>query len=660
MSKVGMRSKKRVIIVFLMILALVLALALRTAWIQVVRAEDYSQKAISQQMSDSTIEANRGVIYDKNGKEMASSAICYSVWVRPAQITENYVSDTKLDEISTKLAVILDMKASTIKSRLKSKSNLVRLAKYLDKKQCDKIRELDITGLEITEGTKRYYPLGTTAAKLLGSVTDDNIGRSGIEAQFDNYLSGVSGRWIKETDLNGDTLSYGSQKLYQAKDGYNLYLTIDEVLQNYAEKAVAAAMRKKQAKRIMCLVMNPETGDILACVTNPSFDPNNATEPISGTELASFNKMTTKQQTNYLSQMWSNPIVSDLYEPGSTFKLITTSAALEEGVTTPTARYYDSGSILVNGTRLYCWNKAGHGNQTLTQAVGNSCNTVQVRLVEKLGKKKYYNYLEMFGITDKTHVDLPAETSASIKSESSLSSVDLATMSYGQGIALTPIQILTAACAIGNDGVLMQPRIVSRMTDSSGKTVKTFKTKKVRKVISTKTANEMKDIMEYVVEKGGGKNAAVAGYRIGGKTGTADKVVNGKYTKDTYSSFLGMAPMENPKLAVLVVVDSPKGSQYGSAVAAPVAGVFFKKALTYMEISPRYTSSSEKNQNVVYLPRLTGKTYAQAAAILSKKGLKYQVSPAIKNGKTDFKIVDQYPKAGTRVNKGDTVYLYRK
>lgn len=658
MSDIRKRNKQRIVYAFVIIVGLVLLLALRVAWIQIVRADEYKEKAKSQQTTDMSVDANRGIIYDRNGKELASSATSYSVWIRPNDIATNYKTEEKKKEISEKLALALDMKSDKVLKKFDSKSVIVSLAKYVEKKKCDKIRSLEIAGVEISEGTKRYYPLGTAAAKLLGSVTDDSVGRTGIEAEFDNYLSGISGRWIKETDLNGDVLSYGSQKLYKAKDGYNLYLTIDEVLQNYAENAVKVGMAKTKAKRIMCLVMNPETGDILSMVTNPSFNPNNAMEPASKYEKTSFMKMTNTQQGKYLSQMWSNPLVSDLYEPGSTFKLITTSAALEEGVATPKSRFFDSGSINVDGTILHCWNKSGHGSQSLTEAVGNSCNTVQVNLALKIGKKKYYNYLDMFGITDTTHVDLPAETTAIIKDEVGLTNVDLATMSYGQGIAVTPIQLLTAVCSIGNEGLLMEPRIVKKMTDRSGKTVKTYDTKIVRKVISSKTAAEMKGIMEFVVEKGGGGNAKVPGYRVGGKTGTADKVVNGSYTKDTYSSFVGMAPMEDPKLAVLVVVDSPKGTQFGSAVAAPIAQDFLKNALTYLEISPKYASGEDRKNNIKYVPRLKGMTIGKAAYELSKLNLKYKVSP--KTDRKDYKVVDQYPKAGTQVQRGETIYLYRE
>lgn len=660
MAKPRMMNKKRIILAFVIIMALFIILAFRTAWIQIVKADEYSQKAINQQTSDIPLEAKRGSIYDTNGQALAASATCYSVWVRPAQIKKNY-SSSQIDELSSKLAVILDKKASTVKEDMTSKSALLKIAKYLNKTTIDKVKALDITGLEVAENTKRYYPLGSTAAQVLGSVNDDNEGRTGIEAEFDSYLSGVAGRWIKETDINGETLSYGSQKYYQAKDGYNVQLTIDEVLQHYAEKAVASGMKKTKAKRIMCLVMDPKTGDILAMVTNPSFDPNDATEPLTKSARAYYNKLSSKAQSKYLSRLWNNPIVSGLYEPGSTFKLITTSSALEEGVTTPSTRYYDSGSINVDGTTLHCWDLGGHGAENLVQAVGNSCNPIQVRLALALGKHKYYNYLEMFGITDITHVDLPAETSAIIKDESSLTNVDLATMAYGQGIAVTPIQLLTAVCSIGNDGILMKPRIVKKLTDSNGKTVKTYKTQQVRKVISSKTASEMKDIMEYVVSKGGGGNAKITGYRIGGKTGTANKAENGKYSNDTWSSFIGMAPMENPKLAVLVVVDSPKGVQYGSVTAAPIARTFLKNALTYLEISPKYTKAEAKalSSSVVYVPSVTGKSVSDAIGILGSYGLKYKISPST-NSSTDFKVVDQYPKAGKQVSRGDTVYIYRK
>ncbi|MGN1381425.1 MAG: penicillin-binding transpeptidase domain-containing protein [Eubacterium sp.] len=631
---------------------------LRTAWIQIVHADDYRDKAISQQTSDLPVQSKRGSIYDTNGKVLASSANCYAVWARPAQLKSNYSSE-KITELSRRLAVILNMKASTVKSRLTSKKSLCLVSPYVNRKTSTRIQKLKVTGLETARTTKRYYPLGSSAAKLIGSVTSNNSGRSGIELEFNNELAGINGRSIKETDINGNTLAYGKNRIYGAKNGYNLTLTIDEVLQHYATSAVAAGLKKTKAKKIMCIVMNPKTGDILAMVTTPSFNPNDATEPASTSARKAFKKMSAKKQSQYLSAMWKNPIVSDLYEPGSTFKLINTTASLEEGIATPNTKFYCSGYTKVSGTTLYCWQKAGHGSETLTSAVGNSCNPVQVQLALKLGKNKYYNYLHLFGITDKTHVDLPAETSAIIKNKSKISKVDLATMAYGQGIAVTPLQLITAISSIGNNGVLMKPRIVKKMTDSSGKTVKTFPVKKVRQVMSKKTASEMCKIMEYEVNKGSGSTVKIAGYSIGGKTGTANKAVNGGYSNDTYSSFIGMAPMNNPKLAVLVVVDSPKGVHYGAQTAGPIAKAFLKKALQYEEIAPHYTSSEKKklSSSISTIPDVTGLSSVKAEAKLKKLGLKVKVSPS---GSGKFTVKAQYPKAGKVVKRGTTVYIYRE
>lgn len=666
MAKVSGKNKKRVIITFGIISVLILLLAFRLAWIQVVKAEEYSDMAIDQQTSDIPIEAKRGSILDRNGEKLATSAACYTVWVRPSDVKKVYTTDNEIKEISGELAMVLDMDAAEVLEKITKKQALIKIAKYLDKETADKVRELDIYGIELAENAKRYYPLGDFASQLLGSVNDDNEGRSGVEFQYDEYLSGIAGRWIKNTDLNGNTLAYGEEKYYQAEDGLNVVLTIDEVLQHYAENAVANGMKETNASRIMCLVMDPATGDVLAMATNPGFDPNEPLTPVKKSEQKKFDNMTTEEQGTYLNQMWRNPIISDTYEPGSTFKLVTTSAALEEGVTTISTKYHCNVGYTVPGTRvtLHCWSTVPHGEETLKQAVGNSCNPVQIQLAMKMGEDKYYDYLEMFGITSVslTHIDLPGEATAQVQPKDLIGPVELATMSYGQGVAVTPMQLVTAVCAIGNDGVLMQPRVVKELTDSDGDTVKTFETKEVRKVISSKTADEMKEIMEYVVAEGGGGKAKVAGYRIGGKTGTADKPsATGGYSEDTYSSFIGMAPMDDPKFVILVVVDSPKGIQFGSTTAAPIAKEFMENALPYLGINPKYTKEEEKalKSEYVYVPDVKGKSYSDAIGILGKYGLEYQATPK-QSDDEDFIVVEQYPKAGKKIKKGGKVYLYRE
>lgn len=665
MSRIYGTHKKRILIVFFVLALLMLLLCFRLAWIQVVKAEEYTEKAIAQQTSDIPIEAKRGVIYDRNGKELATSATCYTVWARPSEIADNYTTEEKLDDVSNKLAVVLDMSAEDVKEKLKKDQALIKIAKYLDKETCDKVRDLDLYGIEIAENTKRYYPLGNFASQLLGSVNDDNVGRSGIEQEYNEYLSGVAGRWIKDTDINGNALAYGKDTYYQAEDGMNVVLTLDEVLQHYAENAIANGMRETDADRIMCLVMDPKTGDILAMATTPGYDPNDATEPPTKAAREKYDEMSEKEQSEYLSGMWRNPLISDTYEPGSTFKLLTTSAALEEGVTTPDNYYYCNVGYEVPGTgwTLHCWSDTPHRDQTLTEAVGNSCNPVMMQLGLQLGAETYYDYLEMFGITatSLTHIDLPAEAQAQIQAEENIGNLELATISFGQGIAITPIQLVTAVSAIGNDGVLMQPRVVQKLTDGDGDTIKNFETKEVRKVISSKTAKEMQQIMEYVVEEGGGGNAKVAGYSIGGKTGTAEKPSeDGGYSNDTYSSFIGMAPMDDPEITVLVIVDSPKGVQFGSTTAAPIAREFFQNALPYLGVTPNYTEEeeAEMKSSYVYVPDVTGESFEEAIGILGKKELDYKAVPA--EGEKNFKVVDQYPKAGEKVKKGGKVYLYRE
>ena len=658
--RITVKNKKRMALTFGLIMLLMSGLMLRMAWIQIVKAEEYTEKAISQQTSDIPLSAKRGDIYDRNGKEMATSVAGYSVWIWPKRLGAAY-QGAKYDEALMKLAAILDQNSDQLRKKIATNNNLVKISSYVTKADAEKIRELDISGVETAEATKRYYPLGNSAAHLLGSVSDDNEGRSGVEAELEGYLSGVAGRWVHDIDAVGNTLSYGSKRYYQEQDGYNAVLTIDEVLQHYAEKAIAHCQKKTKADRVMCLVMQPKTGDILAMAITPSFDPNDATTPTSKKEKKKFSKLKAKKQSQYLSKMWRNPIVSDLYEPGSTFKLITTSSALEEGVTTLKTKYNDTGSINVDGTVLHCWNKAGHGKQTLIEAVGNSCNPVQVQLIMKMGQDTYYNYLEMFGITEKTGIDLPDETSAIIKNRQDILRVDLATMSYGQGIALTPVQLLTAECAIANDGVMMKPRVVQKLTDADGKTVKKFGTESVRKVISSKTANEMRKIMEYVVAEGGGGTAKIPGYRIGGKTGTANKAKNGKYTSDTYSSFVGMAPMDDPQIAVLMINDTPKGAIYGSVVAAPYAKEFLEDALPYLGIDPSYSKEEKKQMSsgTVYVPDVKHMSADSAIGTIKGLGLECVVSPE-EDSNVDFPVVAQYPKAGTKMSKGDTVYIYSK
>lgn len=661
-NQITIKNRKRLLGAFAFILFIMSVLCFRCGWWQIVKGEELADTAAAQQTRDSLVEAKRGVIYDRNKMELAVSGTAYSVWVRPADLKTADSANKKEDltsEVISGLSGILEMDDDEVRESVTADQNLIKIESGLSKETADRIRELELTAVELSEDSKRFYPLGSFASHLIGSVSDDNTGLAGIEAYYNRYLTGVSGRRIQNTDVSGNGLSYGFEEYYAAEDGLGVVLTIDEVVQNYVEKAIVSCQKKTQADRVMCLVMDTETAEILAMAVTPEYDPNNPREAPTEAEQKKLDSMSDKKKVDYWNKMWRNPLLQDTYEPGSTFKLMTTSIALEEGLTSPSETFYDNGSIDVSGETLKCWSDVPHGKQTLEEAVGNSCNPVFVTLGLRIGKERFYNYMELFGYDSITGIDYPSEATAILQNEDTAGPVDLATMAYGQGIAVTPIQLATAVSAIGNGGVMMKPHLVKELVDSDGKTVRTFEPEEVRQIISKQTSDEVCDIMEYVVSEGGAETAYVEGYRVGGKTGTANKPKAGGYSEDTYSSFIGMAPMNDPKVTVLVIVDSPVGIKYGSQTAAPCAQTIFKNILPYLGIETQYsddeTEKIEKNKTTV--PDITGLSYKKAVSALEKAELKYKVQSGDSSGDS-FKVKDQYPKAGTKVDKKSTVYIY--
>lgn len=665
MGKASNKVKKRLAIGFSIVCVLMVALCFRVGWIQIVKAEEYSKMAVAQQTKDIPIEAQRGSIVDRNGNELASSAVCFSVWARPAQVNSGKTDAEKalnVNETAQTLSEILEMDVEEVKTLITKQQSLVKVAKYLDKETADEIRNAEIYGIEISEEVKRHYPLGAFAAHLLGSVKDDNNGLAGIELRYNQYLSGVQGRWIKNTDRNGLGLSYGVEKYYQAEDGLNVVLTIDETIQHYVEKAIEQTLIDTQADRVMCLVMDPETADILAMATVPDYDPNNPRLPVSEEEAAYYATLSSEEQLNYLNQMWRNPIVSDVFEPGSTSKLMTAAIALEEGLTTLDEHFYCSGTCQVADRTLKCWRYSNpHGDQTMMQAVGNSCNPALIQMVNRIGIEKFYEYLELLGMTERTGIDYPGEAYPLIQNIETAGPVGLATMSYGQGIAVNLVQQLTAICCFGNDGILMQPRLVKGLTDSDGNMIQEFEPVEVRQVFSKETADKMCLIMESVVNEGGASAVNLPGYRVGGKTGTANKATAGGYSDETFSSFMGMAPMEDPKVAIFVGVDNPKGVKYGSTTAGPAARSILEDTLRYLEIQPEYTKEEleQIESKMATVPDVTGLAFSEAMGRIAGVQLNYVVSPAVtETTDGEYTVVDQYPKAGEKLNTGGTVYLY--
>lgn len=662
------------IIVLALVFGLMLILCVRIGWIQIVRGDDYSEKAVDQQTRDTPIEAERGVIYDTNGKELAVSVTCYTIWARPGDIKKANVDPEKpkaqrekkqqqnIEKAAKTLSDALQMDYDEVKSLVSKEQSIIKIKKGVDKDTADKIRKAGISGIEIAEDTKRDYLMGAFAAHTIGTVTDDNTGLSGLELQYNTYLSGVAGRWINYADTSGNRLSYGKERYYQAEDGYSIVTTIDQVIQHYTEKAIEQVQKKTSSDRVMAIVMNPKTGEVLAMAQTPDFDLNHPKVPLSKSEQAKLEAMSDSKKVEYWNKMWRNSLISDVYEPGSTFKLLTTAIALEEDVTNMNDTFVCNGSATVAGQTIHCWAyPSSHGTQSLKQAVGNSCNPVFIKLATKVGIEKFYNYLDTFGITGTTGIDFPGEGTAILQSKDTAGPVGLATIGFGQGIAVTPIQLITAVSAFGNEGKLMKPHLVKELQDSDGNTVKSFEPEPIRQVVSEETASEICNIMQYVVDEGGGGAAKVSGYKVGGKTGTAQKMKSDGtgYSKYTYSSCIAMAPMDDPQVTVLLIADSPKGVHYGSVTAAPGVKQILSDTLRYLDISPDEKSKEQAEAKKAVVPDVVGKHISEATGILSGANLSYDMDEqAAKN--SDFVVTKQYPSAGTKVKKGSKIYLYHE
>ncbi|KXG75925.1 stage V sporulation protein D [Thermotalea metallivorans] len=660
MSSPSILQKKRLIVLlFLASLALFL-LIFRIGWIQIVNGENYRRLAHMQQTRDIPIPAKRGIIYDRNGKELAISASTNTVWARPAEV----LNSGKGEEIAKELAKILEKDEKEIKEKiLKKNVGLIKVEKWIDKGKADAIRQAKLEGIWIAEDNRRYYPFGNFAAHVLGHTTDDNRGLVGIELEYDKYLSGLPGRWIKNTDAVGRQLPYGTEKYYEPEDGLNVVLTIDETIQHFVEKAIENAMIQTKAKKIMAIVMEPKTGDILAMATKPDFDPNEPRIPMDEGKKREYETLDVQGKQKLWNEMWRNPMISDTYEPGSTFKLITAAAGLEEGVVEPNSPFYCSGAVTVAGQKIKCWRYyRPHGAQTFTQGVQNSCNPVFIEVGQRLGVEKYYKYVEAFGFTKLTNIDLPGESRSIVQNKANVGPVELATISFGHGISVTPMQLINAISAIGNDGKLMKPRIVKELVDNSGNVIHRYEPKMVRQVLSEKTAKELRWIMETVVTEGSGKSAYIPGYRIGGKTGTADKIENGRYAKGkVYSSFVALAPIDDPKLAVLVVVDEPQGVHFGSLTAAPAAHDILRDSLRYLDVEPRYTEKEAQvyAKQEVEVPEVRNLPLKEAAKVLSESKLQYDTEPVTVEN-PEVLIVDQFPKPGAKVPEKSIIILYLK
>ena len=630
--------RRRLAICMALFFMLFSALSARLFVLQVLRAEDLQRRAQGQWTSESVIAPTRGSITDRNGRVLAQSATAYTASVSPRQVTD-------ARRLAQLLAPVLDMDASVIEKRASDTSRGgVTLKRQLSRDRAQQLKAMKaeyaragsdaLKGLYLEEESKRYYPMGQFAAQLIGLTTIDGVGQSGLEQSLDRCLSGREGHILKEIDGKGRALSSGGSAYVPAVDGGSVSLTLDASLQAFAEQAAREALTVNNAKAVRVLVMDPNTGEILAMVSKPDFDLNDPPRNDVGT----------------LTALMRNRVIADAYEPGSTFKTLTSAAALDAGLVTPAEGFYCSGSVMVDGGRIKCWGRP-HGAETFAQALQNSCNPVFVEMGLRLGTERFYKYLDAFGIGKKTGIDIPGEAGGIMIAERNVKRVDLARIGFGQSVAVTPIQLLTAACAVINGGNLMKPYIVREITDSDGNLIERGAPEVVSHPISKATSDTMRVLLENVVTVGGGKNAYLPGYHVGGKTGTAQVYVNGVVSSATHiGSFWGFAPANAPKIAVLLIVDEASVPvDFGSVTAAPFARDFLEKALNYLNIAP---DTDEPPLAEVEVPDVTGRTVEDAAELIEGAGLSYVLDG------TGAIVKSQLPAPGAMASQGALMMLY--
>ena len=640
--------------------------------VSVIDSKELSAMATDQQQSSFDIKAKRGTIYDRNNKVLAQSATVWDVIISPGDIEKNEPENREF--ICKGISEILGVKYETLTEACKDTSSRYYVVKKkVDRSTVEKINNfvlknnLNRYSVYTVENSERSYPNGTLAASVLGFVNENEEGY-GIEAYYNSYLKGTDGRVITTTDAHGNAMPYDYSARYSAKDGNSLVLTIDETLQYYLEKNLEITVSQhKLANRSTGIIMNAKTGAIVAMATSPGFDPNDPSHVYFESDRLTLAKMSADKKTEeeilakkqeIWGKQWQNKAVSELYIPGSVFKMFTCASALEEEVVSLDSTFECSGIADVAGTKIRCWNIGGHGVSNLTEAMIRSCNPAFIKIGQLLGVEKFSKYFEAFGFTEKTGIDLPGEADSLYVKESDMGIVELSSSAFGQTTKVTPIQMVTAVAAVVNGGKLVTPYVVDKIIDSDGNVVKSAQTVVRRQVISEETSATMRKILEDVVTANGGGNAYMSGYRIGGKSGTSEKIDDynsGKTPELRYvATFCAIVPIDDPEYVMLVVCDEPtSGYIYGSAIAAPVVSAVFKEGLEYMGIYPQYTADELAQQDVT-VPWVGGYNSIRAEAQLTAAGLKAEYI-----GSTDgTEVTGQVPSAGTVMPSGSTVMLY--
>lgn len=655
MSKVKNITKKRTMFLLCVIAVSVVIMLGKIFWIQFVEGNKWQELAMQQQTKDRIINPNRGTIYDRNMKELAVSAPVDTVVADPQIVKDKEA----VDSVSKILSEILALDYEDVKKDVTKNTRYEIIRSKIEAEAAQKIREQiadgNLPGIAIVEDSKRYYPYKNFAAHVLGYTGSDNQGLSGIELKYDEYLTGESGRIVTAQDVRGVEVSYEYEQYHNSKDGCSLVLTIDEVIQHYVENELETAILENDAKQGACaIVMDVKTGEILAMATKPDFDPNSYAVITDETALAEIEAATTDKEKNELvaaarNKMWRNKAVVDTYEPGSTFKILTSAIAIEQNLIPDNKMFYCSGATEVAGTVIRCWKAEGHGMQTFAQAIQNSCNPAFIEIGMSVGKENFFKYVSGFGLTEKTGIDVTGEALGIFFDKNLYGPVENATTSFGQGFQITPIQLITAISAVANNGKYVTPHVVKEIIDAEGNVINKTETKVKRQVVSQKTSEKLRSMLEEAVSVGSGKNAYIKGYRVAGKTGTSEKQPRSENKK--IASMVAFAPADDPQVAVLVMIDEPEAGQYfGGVIAAPVVGRIMENTLQYLGVE-KVLTEEEQNQEIQVV-NAVGKTAEEAKQFVVDAGFKYSIEG---NGDT---VVKQVPQSGVRLPKGTVILLY--
>ncbi len=623
-------QQKRILALILLVSFIFCVLLIRLGVVQLIDGAWLQSKAQDQWTRDLPLKAERGKIYDSTGSSLAVSYTTYNIYTRAREI-ENP------KETATYLSNLLGLTYQSVYNKVTNKNQSEFLIKMqVEEELARDIIDKNIKGVYLSQNTKRYYPYGDLLTQILGFTTIDNIGQAGIELYYNDLLKGTDGKSLVQADITGQELENTLSYYIPSIPGCDITLTIDAKIQLIVEQALNKVMEEQQAKSTTAIIMKANTGEIVAMSTKPSFDLNNVP----------------RNDPSVLLENVKNKAVVDVYEPGSTFKILTMAATLEENTANDNSRFYCGGSTTVDGERIKCWRSIGHGSQTLSEGLANSCNCVFVDLALRLGTDTFYNYFSAFGLGQKTGIEISGESAGIIMNKDSAKRVDLARMGFGQAIAVTPLQLITAVCSAVNGGTLYEPYLIKQIVSPDGKIIEENYATPVRQVVSASTSKTLNAMLEGVVSKTG-KYTFVPGYEIGGKTGTSQKYENGSIARGKYvSSFIGTYPASNPEYVLLLLVDEPgTGAYYGSVVASPYAKEIFSGMFEYLNIEPDDPTLASAEVTTVTMPDLINKTLTEAVTTLVSLGLSYEIDG---EGLT---ITDQLPPAGTEVKITDTVII---